>query len=1062
MKKLSFLAVLLPLLFCACSSFIEENSAPIIPAISDLQAGFADETRTYVENGRYLRWHEDDRLTAFYGNTLNRQYKFKGKTGDNSGSFAHVPSGDLETGNAFDRIYALYPYNETTTITDEGEISLTLPAMQSYAENSFGRGANTMIAVTENLEDTFLAFKNACGYLKLKLYNADGATIKSIEVKGNNGEKIAGAATATIAFGEAPVVAMTDDATDTIMLDCGDGMSLGTTAETATEFWTVIPQTTFTKGVTIKITDSQGGIFEKSTDNEVAITRNAIQPMAAVEVKVAPAGPANNEIWYTNGSTTKATTPYNTDVFGAKIISNTYNAEKESWVIKFDGEVTSIGDKAFYNCSSLTSVTIPDSVTTIGGNAFRYCSSLTNVTIPDSVTTIGNYAFFNCSGLKSITIPDSVTSIGSDAFEDCKLTSVYITELSAWCKIDFKTDYSNPLSTYIKTNLYLNNELVTELVIPSDITEIKSYAFYYCSSLTSVIIPNSVTTIGESAFWACDSLTSVIIPDSVTTIADKAFKGGNKLTSVYCMAKTPPSLGNNGFDQNDPIYVPYISVVEYRTATNWSKYADNIVAYDFEKGEVVNSKPENSEIWYKNGSSTEATLPYKTYVFGANIISNTYDVENGCWVIKFDGEVTTIGYWAFWNCENLTSVIIPDSVTTIGENAFQYCNLTSITIPDSVTTIADDAFSYCELTSVTIPGSVTEMGSAFQYCSKLTSVTFGNGVTTIGRFAFNTCESLTSVTIPDSVTKIGSGAFSGCKKLKSIAIPDSVTMIGEEAFRYCSSITSITIPDGVTMIDEFTFDGCQKLTSITIPDSVTSIGRYAFRYCSSLTSITIPNGVTTIGNNAFQSCPSLTSVTVPNSLTTIGYFAFSDCTNLTEFKGKFASEDGRSLIIDGVLNSFAPAGLIEYTIPNSVTSIADYAFSYCSSLTSVTIPDSVTTIGYWAFWNCENLTSVIIPDSVTTIGEYAFESCSSLTSVTIPDSVTLIGRWAFCNCNSLASVYCKAITPPAISIGYYSNWEAFGANTSARKIYVPAESVEVYKTADGWSEYASNIVGYNF
>ena len=149
---------ILPLLFCACSSFNEENSTPIITTTPDLQAGFADDTRTYVENNKYLRWHEDDRLTAFYGNTLNRQYKFNGKTGANSGTFSLVPSDELGTGNAFDRIYAVYPYNETATITEEGEISLTLPAVQSYAENSFGKGANTMIAVTENLEDTFLAF----------------------------------------------------------------------------------------------------------------------------------------------------------------------------------------------------------------------------------------------------------------------------------------------------------------------------------------------------------------------------------------------------------------------------------------------------------------------------------------------------------------------------------------------------------------------------------------------------------------------------------------------------------------------------------------------------------------------------------------------------------------------------------------------------------------------------------------------------------------------------------------------------------------------------------------
>ena len=281
------LLTLLVLVLCSCTeTFVgKEIARPNNEILPDLTAAFADEeaTRTYVENGKYLRWHEDDRITAFYGNTLNRQYKFNGTTGDNSGTFSLVPSGELGTGNTLNHIYALYPYNADARITDEGLISLTLPATQTYAENSFGIGANTMVAVTENLEDTFLAFKNACGYLKLKLYNAEGATIKSIEVKGNNGEKLAGAATLTINYGGAPILTMADTATDTITLDCGEGVTLGTTAEEATELWVVVPATTFTEGLTITATEMDGKVFEKTTTNEVVIERNTIQPMATLE-----------------------------------------------------------------------------------------------------------------------------------------------------------------------------------------------------------------------------------------------------------------------------------------------------------------------------------------------------------------------------------------------------------------------------------------------------------------------------------------------------------------------------------------------------------------------------------------------------------------------------------------------------------------------------------------------------------------------------------------------------------------------------------------------------------
>ena len=502
----------------------EEIARPNNENLSDLTAAFAEEdnTRTYIEDGKYLRWHEDDRLTAFYGNTLNRQYKFNGATGDNSGTFSLVPDGMLGTGNAFDHIYALYPYNADARITDEGVISLTLPAEQTYAENSFGRGANTMLAVTENLEDTFLAFKNACGYLKLRLYNAEGATIKSIEVKGNNGERLAGAATATIAFGEAPVLAMADDATTSVTLDCGEGVALGTTAETATEFWVVLPATTFAEGLTITATDTEGGVFEKSTTNEVIIERNAIQPMAVLEAKFVPIKPANNEIWYTNRSTTDATTPANTDVFGANIVSNTYDAAKECWVIKFDSELT-----------------------TIGAEAFAWCESLTSVTIPESVTTIGEWAFAHCDNLTSVTIPDSVTTIGNDAFAACEiLTSVYISDISAWCNISFRNSSSNPL--YSGCNLYLNNELVTDLTIPDSVTTIGDYAFQYCNSLTSITIPDSVTKIGVRAFYWCNSLTSVTIPNSVTTIGDYAFQNCSSLTSAT-IPDSVTTIGDGAF-----------------------------------------------------------------------------------------------------------------------------------------------------------------------------------------------------------------------------------------------------------------------------------------------------------------------------------------------------------------------------------------------------------------------------------------------------------------------------------------------------------------------------------
>ena len=421
-----------------------------------------------------------------------------------------------------------------------------------------------------------------------------------------------------------------------------------------------------------------------------------------------------------------------------------------------------------------------------------------------------------------------------------------------------------------------------------------------------------------------------------------------------------------------------------------------------------------------------------------------YLVKNGTQVICNN---------AFLFCESLSSIAIPDSVTSIGGSAFYGCNtLSSIVIPVSVTKMDSNPFEGWngKLTvlspryiydndvlidnvkkviiafrnkdvSYTIPNSVTSIGDhAFSGCESLSSIVIPDSVTCIGGSAFEYCESLSSIVIPVSVIKMDGNPFAGwngkltvlspmyiydndvlidnVKKViiafrnkdVSYTIPDSVTSIGDCAFVGSKSLSSIVIPDSVTSIGDCAFVGCKSLLSIVIPNSVIHIGNRAFWYCESLKSIVIPNGVTSIGDYVFFGCKSLSSIVIPNSVTRIGDCAFVGCESL------------KSIVI-----------------PNSVTHIGNCAFSGCESLKSIVIPNGVTSIGSGAFSGCESLSSIVIPNSVTSIRDSAFENCKSLSSIVIPDSVTSIECDAFWGCGSLSSI---VIPNGVTSIGNYAFW----------------------------------------
>ena len=557
------------------------------------------------------------------------------------------------------------------------------------------------------------------------------------------------------------------------------------------------------------------------------------------------------------------------------------------------GKTVSVPTKMFTSGSYwlVTELNIGEYVPTIGDDAFRGLRGITDLTLSEGISTIGSGAFYGCSGLTELDIPDSVTTIGASAFDGCS----NVTSLTIGPNVTSVGNYAfNTCSavtefhygiTSTDASLFGLDVLGTffgssdgyALYIDSGVTALTDKPFKESAKIKNLSLPNGLLTIGNYAFYKCTGITSVTIPDSVTSIGSGAFQGCTGITSITLGSGTD-SLGSSAF----------------------------------------------------SGCTGVATLTYSK-------TPTTIDID--CFNEFGTGTL---------------SVTVNDGVTAI-KSGMVPVTAASVTIADSVTSIGNYAFDGCyKLKSIGCSGAVTIGEYAFSGCSGLTSFTFGSGVTTIGDRAFEDCTGLTSLTIEHQMTW-GSDVF---------------VIDGDEGkLDVTFSGTCTSIPDSLMI-------GCKILRSVNIGGNITSVGESAFRQCNHLATVTIGNSVTELKTSAFESAP-IATLTIGTGLTTVGSSALSTCRAITEL-----NYNATALVPNNIMVfSISQGGGCTVKIGNNVTSIPDNLFSGCSKITSVTIGSSVATIGQNAFNGCSMITSISIPHSVTSIGKNAFRDCTGLTEV---------------------------------------------------------------------------------
>ena len=717
---------------------------------------------------------------------------------------------------------------------------------------------------------------------------------------------------------------------------------------------------------------------------------------------------------------------------------------------------TLVNEKAFEYCDKITSVKVEagaaaDVEMTIDTNAFKDCVSLANVELPDYVTVLNPHAFKNCVSITSIELPSGLKEFDAEVFTGCtglaslsiSGSNVYKAENGILFSPDMTTLYYYPLSKAEKT-----------YTVPSTVKTIYQYAFNNNQNLENIVLPSGLQSIGESAFRNCQKLTTANIPNTVVEIGDYAFYNCYNLATLTFEKgndTNPLNIGNpamvcTSYQKDSNSVVQYngftfaycYSLENVELPARTKSIADHTFAYA--KGLKSIVIPANVETLGRAAFVSCERLETVTVETGCKIDKLAYMLFEYCYSLKeftvpasvteFEKLPGTKNAYTFYYCESLKNIYFEEgcSIETLPQYVFSYCiSLEAIELPASLLEIPDCSSSYapfyrCEsLKSITFAKdeegktAVTKFGNyAFAYCTALETIEIPESVTKLGGYVFYYCVSLDNVIIPDTVTDISYGLFGGCKSLTTFTLPADLDTLYSSMFYGCTSLTEFVVPESITYIEDYVFAE-SGLTSFVVPESITELYYCTFGYCPNLETVTLHDGITYIEDEMFYGS-ALKEIVIPNSVEYMGWGIVYECAQLetivlpendmiTYLEDMFyGCMSLKTVEIPSTYTTigyytFSYSGIEEITIPESITSIDEYAFAECVNLKEVVLPNGISYIAPSLFNGCTSLEKVVIPDNgmFTEIQEYAFKNTPALKTIDIPDTVTAIGRGAFTN-----------------------------------------------------------------